>query len=77
MLKLSCDIEYLIVNKTSCPEYHQVEEQRKALERTEVLLRHNKELEKKIDHLAHQLKALMVEKKNTQEEYSQKYIIMK
>jgi len=52
-------------------------EQRKALERSEVLIRQNKDLEKKIEFLTYQAKQMKAEKKNNQEEYSQKFIILR
>lgn len=63
MLKLPAEIDYIIMNKQTCPEWGQIEEQKKALEKTDSLAKANKELERRLDFLGHDLKILQEDKK--------------
>ncbi len=62
LLSIPCEIEYLLKNKDNAPEMALIHEQRKAMEKAENLLKSNKDIEKRLEFLAFDLKDLKKEK---------------
>ncbi len=69
-------IEQLLRAPRDTPEMVQIFEQKKALERAENLMRFNKDLERRIETVQHELQDQKKEKIVLQETNSQKFIVL-
>ena len=67
---LPAEIDYLLKNKDVAPEMAVIYEHRKAMEKAEVLLRANKDLERKLEYFNADLAELKKDKKISQESFS-------